>query len=133
MFYLALHFGMIDDVYSGITRMVGFVEALGRQFGIEHPMQMALGIAYGERLYACRYSSKHKSRTLYHSRKIAAIRDLVPPVRRDHLDRVSDAARTIVSEPFSGLPDMWQEIPESTFLTIDSGNVDCRDFVPVSP
>ena len=133
MFYLALHFGMGDDVYEGIARMAGFVEKVGRKAGIEHPIQMTLGIADGARLYAFRYSSEHKSRTLYHSKDIASIRDLVAPERRDHLDRVGDDARTIVSEPLSDFTEMWQEIPESSFLKIESGDVECRDFAPVSP
>jgi len=27
----------------------------------------------------------------------------------------------------------FQEIPESTFLTIDAGNVETREFVPTTP
>jgi len=131
MFYLALHFGMNDDVYGGVARMVGFVEKAGRQAAIEHPVQMTLGITDGERLYAIRYSSEHNSRTLYHSKDVAAIRDIVPPNRREHMDRIGDDARSIVSEPFSNLTEMWQEIPESTFVQIESGNVECRSFAPV--
>jgi len=78
MFYLALHFGMQGDPYTGVSRMVGFVEELGRSDGIEHPVQMTLRIADGERFYACRYSSERQSRSLFQSKDIAAIRDLVP-------------------------------------------------------
>jgi len=67
---------MQGDPYAGVSRMVGFVEELGRNSGIECPMQMTLGIADGER---------------------------------------------------------FQEIPESTFLTIDAGNVETREFVPTTP
>jgi len=133
MFDLALHFGMDNDVYAGVARMAGFVEKIGRRSGFDFPLQMTLGITDGVRLYAVRYSSEHISRTLYHSKDIAAIREIVPPERRRHLDRVGDDARTIVSEPFSDLPGVWQEIPESTFMTIESGKVDCRDFVPELP
>jgi glutamine amidotransferase len=133
MFYLALHFGMDRDVYAGVTRMVGFVEKVGHQAAIEHPIQMTLGITDGARLYAIRYSSEHDSRTLYYSKDIAAIRDMVPPHRQDHMDRIGNDARSIVSEPFSDLPEIWQEIPESTFVQIESGDVACRDFVPVAP
>jgi glutamine amidotransferase len=133
MFYLALHFGMDEDPYAGVSRMVGFVEKLGRDAGIEHPMQMTLGIADGQHFYACRYSTERQSRTLFHSKDMAAIRALVPPDRRKRLDRVSDDARAIVSEPFSDLPEMWQEIPESTFLTIEGGNIETREFVPTPP
>ena len=133
MFYLALHFGMQKDPYVGVSRMVGFVEKIGRDTGIEHPMQMTLGIADGERFYACRYSSERQSRSLFQSKDIAAIRDLVPPERQKHLDRVTDDARAIVSEPFSDLPEVWQEIPESTFLTVEAGKVETREFVPTLP
>ena len=133
MFYLALHFGMNEDVYGGVARMAGFIEQVGKKLGVDNPLQMTLGIADGERLHAFRYSSERKTRTLFYSSDIAAIRDLVPPDRRHHLDKVGDDARTIVSEPFSDLPEMWQEIPESTYLQIESGKVECRDFAPAPP
>lgn len=133
MFYLALQFGMEQDVYKAVAQMVGLVETMGHQSGVEYPMQMTLGITDGERLHAFRYSSERKSRTLYHSNEVAAIRDLVPRERRAHLDNVGENARTIVSEPFSDLPGMWQEIPESTYVCIDSGNVECREFIPTAP
>ena len=133
MFYLALHFGMNEDVYGGVARMAGFIEQVGKKLGVDNPLQMTLGIADGERLHAFRYSSERKTRTLFYSSDIAAIRDLVPPDRRHHLDKVGDDARTIVSEPFSDLPEMWQEIPESTYLQIEAGKVECRDFAPAPP
>jgi len=132
MFHLALHFGMDDDVYDGVARMVGFVEALGRRHGIEHPMQMTLGIADGNRLHAFRYSSEHKSRTLFHSKSIAALRELVPAEFRGQLSPFSEDARAIVSEPLVGNPDLWREIPESTVLTIETGETEYRDFTPIS-
>lgn len=133
MFYLALHFGMENDPYDGIARMVGFVEQLGQDMNIEFPMQMTLGITDGSRTYAVRYSSERQSRTLYVSRGIAAIRDLVPPERQAHMDRAGEHARTIVSEPFSDLPGIWQEIPESTFVCVDNGKIESREFIPVAP
>ena len=58
---------------------------------------------------------------------------MVPPDRQDHMDTIGNDARSIVSEPFSDLTEICQEIPESTFVQIDSGNVECRDFTPVLP
>jgi len=133
MFFLALHFGLADNAYAGIARMAGFIERVGRDAGVEHPLQMTLGISDGEGLFACRYSSEKSTRTLHVSRDVNAIRDLVPIERRHHFDRVADDARTIVSEPFSDLPEMWQTIPESTWVSIEHGHIDCQDFVPVSP
>jgi Kef-type K+ transport system membrane component KefB len=31
-----------------------------------------------------------------------------------------------------GLPAMWHEIPESTYLIIDAGKVETREFVPTT-
>jgi len=133
MFLLALHFGMADDVYGGLARMVGFVETVGRQHGIEFPMQMTLGIADGVRLYALRYSSEHDSRSLYFSESVAALRRLVPAELQERLDHYSESARTVVSEPFHDLPGAWQAVPESSFLEIEAGDIRQREFVPVVP
>jgi glutamine amidotransferase len=133
MFYLALQFGMEGDVLGGVARMVGFVEDVGYGAGVEHPMQMTLGIADGERLYAFRYSSEGQSRTLFHSTDIEAIREELEPEHREHLESIHAGARVIVSEPLSDLPQLWQEIPESSFVTIEGGHVEHRDFIPIRP
>ena len=49
------------------------------------------------------------------------------------MDRIGDDARSIVSEPLSDLTEMWQEIAEFAFVQIESGNVECSDFVLVAP
>ena len=43
-------FGMDDDVYGGVARMVGFVEDLDDNTTSRFPVQMTLGIADGDRL-----------------------------------------------------------------------------------
>jgi glutamine amidotransferase len=123
MFYLALTFGMADDVAGGLARMVAFVEQTGHAHGIEHPMQMTLGISDGRALYACRYSSEGKSRSLFHSESIEAIREFAPEAAR-----FSPDARAIVSEPFNELAEAWVEVPEASFLTIKDGIVRCEPF-----
>lgn len=131
MFYIALTLGMEDDVYAGISRMAGMVEAAGRRRGIEHPLQMTLGIADGKRLYAVRYSSEHESRTLYHSKTISALRELLPAEFHARVSKFSSDACAIVSEPLIGLADLWCEIPESTFVTVADGETSYRHFEPV--
>ncbi len=133
MFFLALQLGMENDVCEGVSRMVGLIEDIARRHGVDNPMQMTLGISDGEKLYAFRYSSEKKSRTLFHSTSITALRELVPPEFRERLEDFSDDARVIVSEPFSDLPEAWQAIPESSFVTIEAGEVLCREFSPVPP
>ena len=98
MLYLALTFGLEEDVETAVARMVGFVEQTGRAAGIEHPMQMTLGISDGERLYAFRYSTVGESRTLFISRSIAALEEIHPEA-----DKFPQDAIAIVSEPLSDL------------------------------
>jgi glutamine amidotransferase len=130
MFYLAVGFGMEDDPVGALERMVGLVEDLGRARGIEHPMQMTVGAANGERLFGVRYSSEHRSRSLFHSKSVAALRSLLPEEFQDQLAWFPEGARAIVSEPLTGLPDPWEEIPESTCVMVDGGDIEYREFRP---
>ena len=128
MFYLALTFGMAGDVASGLARMAGFVEAAGEKHGIENPLQMSLGISDGEKLYAVRYSTARRSRSLYHSTDVEALEDITPEA-----DRVSSRTCAIVSEPLTSLADAWQEVPESSFVTIANGKIHHAFFEPRRP
>lgn len=133
MFLLAVHFGLERDVHEGVARMTGLVESLGREQGIEHPLQMTLGISDGTRIYAFRYSSVGDSRTLYVSESVSALREVIPDEYRDRLDKYTAEARAVVSEPFHDLPNAWLPVPESSMLTVDSGQIDQQDFVPLAP
>ncbi len=96
-------------------------------------MQMTLGIADGESLYAVRYSSERESRTLYYSASTAAIRELLPAEHRDKVDPYGAQAMSVVSEPFYDLEGGWHTVPESTFLCVRRGQVELREFEPISP
>jgi glutamine amidotransferase len=111
--------------------MAGLVERLGRDAGVEWPLQMTLGLSDGERLYAVRYSTEGISRTLYHSEDMAALRRLLPPEDADALDDFSDESRVVVSEPLGHeIPHMWEEIPEATFVVAEAGRIEERPFEP---
>ena len=131
LFYLALTFGLEDDPLGGVEQAVGFVEATARAHGIEHPIQMTLGFSDGERLYAVRYSSEHRSRTLFVSEDVEAIRALHPGNVR--LQGMTSEDRIVVSEPVSDLPGAWLEVPESTALIIQRGPDEHRPFRPRTP
>jgi predicted glutamine amidotransferase len=131
LFYLALTFGLADDPVGAVERAVGFVEATGHAHGIEHPMQMTLGFSDGERLWAVRYSSEGKSRTLYVSADVDTVKALHPDNER--FKRMTDEDRLIVSEPLSDLPGIWVEVPESTVLVVQPGPDERRTFTPRAP
>ena len=131
IFYLALTFGLEQDPLGAVERAVGFVEATGRKHGIENPVQMTLGFTDGERLYAVRYSSEHRSRTLFVSEDVDAVRALHPD--NPALQKMTAEDRIVVSEPLSDLPGAWREVPESTALVIQRGADEQREFQPRQP
>ena len=131
LFYLALTFGLENDPLGAVEQAVGFVEDTGRAHGIENPVQMTLGFSDGERLYAVRYSTEHRSRTLFVSEDVASVRALHPDNAR--LQRMTDEDRVVVSEPVSDLPGAWREVPESTALIIQRGPDEQREFHPRRP
>ena len=66
------------------------------------------------------------------SAEAEAIRHLHPENPR--FQRLSPDDRLIVSEPFSDLPGVWQEIPQATAVTVQRGGVlRQQPFRPHSP
>ncbi len=128
MFLLALTFGMEGDVHVGLSRMAGFVEDVAAQHGVPDALQMTLGISDGESLYAVRYSTEGRSRSLFHSASRDATMDIAPDAGRFSRD-----ARAIVSEPLNDLEEEWVPVPESSFLTITRGDVTVEAFEPIAP
>ena len=131
LFYLALTFGLEGDPLGAVERAVGLVEAVGRDHGVEYPVQMTLGFSDGVRLWGVRYSSEGRSRTLYASADGSAVRQLHPGNER--FQRITDEDRVIVSEPLSDLPGVWIEVPESTALIVQPGPDEHRPFRPQAP
>jgi glutamine amidotransferase len=131
LFNLGLTFGAEDDPLGGMERAIGFVEATGRARGVEHPMQGTVALADGETLWALRYSSAHKSRTLFISQDLETLRKLHHDEAR--LAELDEDSRVVVSEPLSDLPGDWREVPESTALIVRRGGVEQVPFEPERP
>jgi glutamine amidotransferase len=127
-FYLALTFGLEEDPPGAVARAVGLIEEVGRAHGQQFPVQMTVATTDGDTLWAFRYSSEARSRSLFHSTDVATLRAQYPenPV----LHRLSDDARLVVSEPLGGLRGAWREIPESTCIVIRNGQEELRPFAP---
>jgi glutamine amidotransferase len=113
LFYLALTLGLEDDPPDAVSRAIGLVEAFGRERGIQYPFQGTIATSDGESLWAFRYSTEGKSRSLFFSRDIQTLRHLYP--EREILQQLSDDARLILSEPIGDLPGAWEEAPESSW------------------
>jgi glutamine amidotransferase len=128
LFYLALTFGLQEDPPRAVETMVGFVEEVGRRHGTEHPIQMTIGTTDGKSVWAFRYSSEGKSRSLYFSTDLRTVRELYPD--RPRLQEVSDETRIVVSEPLLDLPGAWNEVPESSYGVVQEGDDELRPFRP---
>ncbi|AXI79125.1 class II glutamine amidotransferase [Peterkaempfera bronchialis] len=128
MFFLALTLGLQDDPPGAVARMVGLVEEVGRRNGIEYPVQMTVAACNGERLWAFRYSTEHRSRSLFHSTDIEGLRALYPG--NPLVGKASDEARMIVSEPLGDVPEAWNEVPESSYVLVQHGRYEILPFEP---
>jgi predicted glutamine amidotransferase len=130
-FYLALTLGLEDDPPAAVERAVGLIEAVGRRHGVEHPVQMTVATTDGQRIWAFRYSSEGRSRSLFYSTEVSTLRHQYPdnPV----LHGLSDETRIVVSEPLGDLAGAWNEVPESSYGVIQEGRDELRSFTPRPP
>ena len=130
-FFLALTFGLEDDPPAAVERAVGYIEHVGRSHGIEHPIQMTVATTDGEKVWAFRYSSEGKSRSLFFSTDVPTLRRIHPDL--EVLQVVDDESRLIVSEPLRDLAGVWNEVPESSFGVVQPGQDELRPFTPRPP
>jgi len=131
LFYLALTFGLEDDPPDAVARAIGFVEAHGRARGIQYPFQGTIATTDGESMWVFRYSSQGKSRSLFFTRDVRALRQEYPD--REILREVSDDTRLVVSEPVGDLPGAWIEMPEASYGVVTKGGDQLLSFAPKPP
>jgi predicted glutamine amidotransferase len=129
VFGLALSLGLEVDPIDALELTVGVIEATARAHGLKPHVQATFGVSDGESLWAVRYCTDGRPRSLFASADVATIQALHPDNAR--LARLGADDRLVVSEPFSDLPGLWQEIPPSTAVTIRRGGVlEERPFTP---
>jgi glutamine amidotransferase len=127
-FFLALTYGLEADPPAAVARAVAFIEATGRKCGVEQPIQMTVATTDGERLWAFRYSSAGKSRSLFFSTDVDVLKQLYPEDTLLHV--LGHETRLVVSEPLGDLPGVWNEVPESSYGVIQPGRDELHSFVP---
>jgi predicted glutamine amidotransferase len=129
VFHLALTMGLEEDPVAALERTVGFIEATAERHGVPDAVQGTFGVSDGVCLWAVRYSTQHKSRTLFVSADPVSIQHLHP--ENERFRRLTPDDRLIVSEPFSDLPGVWVPVDESTALIVRRGGVvEHRAFRP---
>ena len=111
VFYLALTFGLEHDPIGALEQTVGFIEATAAEHGVGSAVQATFGVSDGESLWAVRYATEGKPRSLFASADADAIRRLHPD-----------------------LPGVWHEIRPSSAVTVRPGGVfEHREFRPRTP
>jgi glutamine amidotransferase len=132
VFRLALGLGLEEDPPAALARTVGLIEDTARRQGREPLVQATFGVSDGTSLWAVRYATRGAARSLFASCDAAAVRRLYHDDAR--LGRLADDDRLIVSEPFSDLPGLWEEIPQSSVVRVAHGGVfDRTEFRPLVP
>lgn len=131
LFYLALTFGLEGDPPDAIARTIGLVEEVGHRRGVKYPFQGTIATTNGERMWAFRYSSEGKSRSLFFTTHVPTLRALYPHL--EVLDEASDDARLIVSEPIGQVPGAWNEVPEGSWGVVGRGEQQLCPFRPKAP
>ena len=127
-FYLALTLGLDNDPKGAMERMVGLVEQEQERAGISEPFRLTCAFCDGQRLYAIRYSTDGKPKTLYHNRAGRGLSDVLS----DEAGRPGPGT-VLLSEPIDDCPENWDSVPPSRFVTVEGGEVRQQAFQPRAP
>lgn len=127
LFHLALTYGLADDPIVGVGAAIRRVEELGHAAEVQFPMQGTIAVSNGKTLWAFRYSTQGRSRSLFHSADIPTLRAMYPDAER--LSLFGDHAQVVVSEPLNDVPGIFHEVGESTVAVLDPDGYHHRSFL----
>lgn len=127
VFHLAITFGLEQDPIGAMGQALREIERVAETYGIENAVQGSFAVSDGASIWAFRYSTAHRSRTLFHSADMRALQEMYPEVPQ--LRAFDATARVIVSEPLTDLPGAFIEVPESTVLVLDREGSHHEDFL----
>ena len=131
LFFLALTFGLEEDPPAALEQAIGLVEAVGSRRSVPNPFQGTIATSDGEGIWAFRYSSEGKSRSLFLTTDVPTLRKLYPD--RELFQEESEDARVIASEPLTDVAGVWNEVPEATYGIVGRGHDELRPFRPRAP
>jgi glutamine amidotransferase len=128
LFFLALTFGLADDPVAAVEQAVGLVEDVAVRHGVSQPVQMTVATSDGTSVWAFRYSSVGRSRSLFFSTDVTQLQQLHPEL--EVLGRIGREARLVVSEPLRDLEGAWNEVPEGSCGIVRPGDDTIVPFTP---
>jgi predicted glutamine amidotransferase len=127
LFHLALTLGLKDDPIAAMGAAIRVVESVGRDHGVSFAMQGTVAVTDGVTVWAFRYSSQGRTRSLFHSVDVDTLREMYPDAER--LKQFGTHAHLIVSEPLNDLPGVFKEVPESTVAIVDPSGYHHQPFL----
>lgn len=127
LFHLALSNGLMDDPVAGLSAAIRETERIGHDNGVPFAVQGTFAVSDGTTLWAFRYSSVGRSRSLFHSTDIDTLRQMYPDAER--LRVFGRHAQVVVSEPLNELPGVFTEVPESTVSILDDSGYRHEPFL----
>jgi predicted glutamine amidotransferase len=122
VFRLALTFGLEEDPIRALEHTVGLIEATATERGVAPMVQGTFGVSDGSSLWATRYATEGRARSLFVSADVDSLHELYPDKKMWFATARSED-RLIASEPFSDLPGVWHEIDESSAVIVRSGGL----------
>ena len=128
LFFLALTLGLDDDPPAAVSGAVGLVEAAGRRRGVNRPFEGTIAATDGECVWAFRYSSGGRTRSVFVTDEFATLRRMYPQLALG--GALSEDTRLVVSAPLGTLPGSWRELPEGSCALVAGGDVAIRPFSP---
>jgi len=131
LFYLALTLGLEQDPPGAVERAIGLVEEIGNRHGVQYPFQGTIATTNGEKLWAFRYSSEGKSRSLYFSTAYDTLKAMYPDDPR--LADYDEESRLVVSEPLGNVVGVWNPVPEASWGVVQPGQDELSTFRPAAP
>lgn len=124
-FYLALGFGLEHTPKDALLKMTALVERYREQAGIRDAFRLTCSATDGETIYAVRYASHGRQKTLYIGDRIEALRDV-----DGGSEDIPDDATIVLSEPLDDCKEHWETVPDNSFVTVRPGNITISDFSP---
>ncbi len=124
-FQLALDYGLQEDPKRALERMAGRIERAREAYAIDGPFRLTCALCDGETLYAVRYSSDRRSKTLYINEGPGALQRLTGSG-----EQLPASGHVVLSEPLDDCDRDWAAIDESAFVTVRGAEVEVTDFRP---
>ena len=122
-FFLALECGLQEQPKAAMLEMVRLVEEQQQQAGIEEPFRLTCTFSDGQALYAVRYATDNKPKTLYYNKSEDGLEEIIE-------GRSISEGIVLLSEPLDECSGCWEEVPNASFVEVRDNQVSISPFEP---